>query len=198
MQSPTYACSEMKTRCRLLQEHDSKEIMFGRLAGRTSFVARPSRLSASRQASTLPEPIPSSSTSASSSVAEAPEPELPSELLELVSNEGLFRSFSNAFLHAPDLLPNFLNSYSVSVVLLVLALRAGFTLPVNLWQRRRSDRMQDIVVPKMEAWALQARETLRARCRKQGKSYEEYVEIYKEAVGASASLTLGAHEMLHC
>lgn len=151
--------------------------MFGRVARRIPLHRTPkTQLKRSLSSNTVPN-----------AVSTSPESPLPQELLELVSNEGFLRTFSNAFLHVPEYLPSVCDSYSVSIVLLVLALRAGFTLPVTLWQRRRSDRLQRVVVPKMEEWAKQARERLRHQCRKQGKSYEEYVEIYNEAVSASYS-----------
>lgn len=143
--------------------------MLNRFPARTSRVF-PEPRRCLRYASTSAAPLPE---------ATMPMPALPPEILQLLSDDGLIQTVSNAFLHLPELSHT---TYAGSVVLLVLALRSTFTLPVNLWQRRRTDRMQQLVMPKMNAWALQAREELRKKCRRQGKSYEEYVAIYNQAV----------------
>jgi len=59
---------------------------------------------------------------------------------------GFFTSAAELFLSLPDLLP-FHTSYAVSIVLLTLFLRCSITLPLIIWQRKRTKRVGELVVP---------------------------------------------------
>lgn len=121
---------------------------------------------------------------------------MPPEILDVLSSSGFLRTFSDLFLHMPQsaLCPT--STYASTIILLVLAIRSGVTLPVNLWQRSRSHRLQHEVAPQMESWALKAREELRVKCRRENKSYEEYVDAFKAAVSPPITLCSQKGDML--
>jgi inner membrane protein COX18 len=55
------------------------------------------------------------------------------------------------------------------------------TLPVTLWQRTRTNRMVEQVLPRWEHLKERLPQVIAKRCRKQGLSYKQYeVELHKE------------------
>ncbi|CAD6915672.1 unnamed protein product [Tilletia laevis] len=80
-------------------------------------------------------------------------------------------------------LPGPLASYPIttSLVLLTLTLRSTVTLPVALWQRARSRRMARDVYPIWEQMKKDLPLQVRTKCRRAGKSYEQFrVELQVE------------------
>ncbi|EPQ27485.1 uncharacterized protein PFL1_05023 [Pseudozyma flocculosa PF-1] len=65
-------------------------------------------------------------------------------------------------------------AHAISIFALAFAVRTVFTLPMTLWQRRRTQRMTELVVPEWTAYKASAPTVVRARCRRAGKSYEEF------------------------
>ncbi|UZJ51934.1 hypothetical protein CBS101457_001254 [Exobasidium rhododendri] len=94
--------------------------------------------------------------------------------------------------HLPELLhlPPSAHNYAISIVLLTVLLRSVITLPVTLWQRRRTQRMIELVVPKWDLLKKSLPESVAKRSRRQGKSYEAYEkELGKELKTQLRALT---------
>ncbi|KAE8255784.1 hypothetical protein A4X13_0g2909 [Tilletia indica] len=80
-------------------------------------------------------------------------------------------------------LPSPLSSYpiSCSLILITLTLRSTITLPVALWQRARTRRMARDVYPIWEQMKKELPLQVRDKCRRAGKSYDEFrVELEVE------------------
>jgi hypothetical protein len=108
---------------------------------------------------------------------------LPSEVPESIASSSTLSGLSDLFLKLPELLPGNA-SYTACIVALCLTLRFGVTLPVAIWQRKRTDRLHKVVGPLMHDWAMNERYALRARFRPLGKSYEEYQKEFKRLVSS--------------
>lgn len=80
-------------------------------------------------------------------------------------------------------------SYALFIPLLTLVIRGTFTLPLTLWQRARTRRFADVVMPLLRREQSRISFETRAECRRAGKSFEEYQETYKKRVSLRA---------LHC
>jgi hypothetical protein len=109
---------------------------------------------------------------------------LTAPLPESIASSSTLTGLSDLFLKLPELLPGNA-SYTACIVALCLTLRFGVTLPVAIWQRKRTDRLHKIVGPLMHDWAMNERYALRVRFRPLGKSYEEYQKEFKRLVSAS-------------
>jgi inner membrane protein COX18 len=78
-------------------------------------------------------------------------------------------------------LPPSTHSYALSIVILTIVARSCITLPVTLWQRTRTNRMVEQVLPRWEHLKERLPQVIAKRCRKQGLSYKQYeVELHKE------------------
>lgn len=73
-------------------------------------------------------------------------------------------------------------SYAVFLPLFTFGLRGVFTLPLMLWQRERTRKFADVVVPEIRKAQEKARFDVRAECRRAGKSFEEYQVAFKKRV----------------
>lgn len=96
-----------------------------------------------------------------------------------------------AILHLPEGTPH---AYALAIAITTVLLRSAVTLPITLWQRRRTRRMVQLVAPQ---WA-QLKQTLpisvAKRCRKEGKSYEAYEKELQKEVRQEGLLYAAAAE----
>lgn len=85
----------------------------------------------------------------------------------------------------PELLhlPPSAHSYAISIAIVTVLLRSCITLPAALWQRARTRRMVELVVPEWEKLKEELPRLVAKRCRKERKSYEEYEKTLKKEVG---------------
>ncbi|GAA5978310.1 hypothetical protein JCM11641_004650 [Rhodosporidiobolus odoratus] len=94
-----------------------------------------------------------------------------------------FEPLSAVFLALP---PTLSLSYAAFVPLFTLFYRSATTLPITLWQRRRTKRFAEVVMPlvrrKQAEIALQTRD----ECRRAGKTYEEYQKVFKKKAKEAA------------
>ncbi|GAA5893066.1 hypothetical protein JCM5296_003063 [Sporobolomyces johnsonii] len=81
-------------------------------------------------------------------------------------------------------------SYAAFIPLFTVFYRSITTIPITLWQRRRTRKFAEVVMP--EVRSAQARIALETRdeCRRAGKSYEEYQKIFQK----KARVTLPVHQ----
>jgi len=86
---------------------------------------------------------------------------------------------SAAFLSLP---PSLSLSYAAFIPLFTLFYRSTTTLPIVLWQRRRTRRFADVVMPLLRREQGRLALETRDECRRAGKSYEEYQEVFKKKV----------------
>ena len=75
-------------------------------------------------------------------------------------------------------------SYALLIPLLTLAIRGSLTLPLTLWQRARTRKFADVVMPLLRKEQTRISFETRNECRRAGKSFEEYQEVYKKRVSA--------------
>ncbi|KAN0065617.1 hypothetical protein ACQY0O_000743 [Thecaphora frezii] len=85
------------------------------------------------------------------------------------------------------------SSHALSIVVLAFAVRTVFTLPMTIWQRRRTLRMTELVVPEWTAYKEKAPNVVRARCRKAGKSYEEFQKELQADLKAKINSLMKQH-----
>lgn len=123
--------------------------------------------------STLPlEPVASGSTPEALSV--------PNEIfLSLLHHPSFFEQASNTMLSLPPVLSF---SYAAALPIGTFLVRISSTLPLMLWQRKRTRRFAEKVMPLIRRAQSVAALEVRAECRKEGKSYEEYQAAYKKRV----------------
>lgn len=74
-------------------------------------------------------------------------------------------------------------SYALFIPLLTLVIRGSLTLPLTLWQRARTRRFANVVMPLLRREQTKISFETRDECRRAGKSFEEYQETYKKRVG---------------
>ncbi|GAA5871440.1 hypothetical protein JCM1840_002895 [Sporobolomyces johnsonii] len=94
-------------------------------------------------------------------------------------------------------------SYAAFIPLFTVFYRSITTTPITLWQRRRTRKFAEVVMP--EVRSAQARIALETRdeCRRAGKSYEEYQKAKKAAYAlarkhrCSPRLTLLVPPLVH-
>lgn len=73
------------------------------------------------------------------------------------------------------------HAHALSIFILAFAVRTAVTLPVTLWQRAKTKKLTEHVLPEWEAMKEQIPLAVRVRCRRAGKSYEEFeAEVRKE------------------
>lgn len=92
-----------------------------------------------------------------------------------VSQQRNFAALAKPFLELPSVLP-FEPSHATTIVLLSLGLRCGITLPLSLWQRKRTHRLEHNVKPALDVWAIENKDRCRRECRAQGLGYEAYTK----------------------
>ncbi|GAA6025553.1 hypothetical protein JCM11491_000053 [Sporobolomyces phaffii] len=85
---------------------------------------------------------------------------------------------SAAFLSLP---PAWAVSYAAAIPLLTVVYRTCTTLPVVLWQRRRTHRFATLVLPRLRRDQARLALETRDECRRAGKSYPEYQHAKKLA-----------------
>ncbi|ORY83517.1 hypothetical protein BCR35DRAFT_331167 [Leucosporidium creatinivorum] len=128
-------------------------------------------------------PTPEASSSASPTLT-------PPSLTELTAplhlpSPTFFDSASTILLSLP---PSLGLSYVAFIPLVTLLIRGGSTLPLTLWQRKRTRRYQEKVLPEIrkrqEILALEVRDS----CRRAGKSFEEYKKEYAKRAKKEASI----------
>ncbi|GAA5841317.1 hypothetical protein JCM11251_001623 [Rhodosporidiobolus azoricus] len=154
---------------------------------------------------TLPRPSarafslwPSSSSSSTTAppsalpdAASPPSPPLKPTLSDLFSPTSLpdptfFEPASSLFLSLP---PALHLSYAAFIPLFTLFYRSTTTLPITLWQRRRTRKFTEVVLPLVRKEQGRIALETRDECRRAGKSYEEYQKVFeKKAKTAALSL----------
>jgi len=92
---------------------------------------------------------------------------------------------STVFLSLP---PTFSLSYATLIPLFTLFYRSLTTLPVVLWQRRRTRRFAELVIPKLKKQQGELALKTRDECRRLGKSYEEYQKVFQKRVSSLISI----------
>ncbi|GAA5856153.1 hypothetical protein JCM8547_003006 [Rhodosporidiobolus lusitaniae] len=94
-----------------------------------------------------------------------------------------FEPLSALFLSLP---PAVSLSYATSIPLFTLLYRSTTTLPITLWQRRRTRRFAEVVMPLLKKEQGRIALETRDECRRAGKSYEEYQEVFKKKAKKAA------------
>ncbi|GAA5942772.1 membrane insertase COX18 [Sporobolomyces koalae] len=89
----------------------------------------------------------------------------------------LLEPLSSVFLAVP---PALAVSYAVFIPLVTVLYRSVTTLPVVLWQRRRTRRFLDLVLPRLRPRQQQIALLTRDECRRANRSYPEYLKLYKQ------------------
>lgn len=79
-------------------------------------------------------------------------------------------------------------AHTLSVVVLAFAVRTIVTLPLTLWQRGKTRKLVNLVLPEWNRLKVQIPIDVRARCRRSGKSYEEFLTEVKKEVSARSLL----------
>lgn len=77
-------------------------------------------------------------------------------------------------------------SYVAFIPLMTLLIRGGSTLPLTLWQRARTQRYQEVVLPAVKKEQARVALETRNECRREGKSYEEYQKVFAKRVRSVA------------
>lgn len=78
------------------------------------------------------------------------------------------------------------HAHVLSIVALAFTLRTVVTLPITLWQRGKTRKLADHVLPEWNKMKEEIPLAVRARCRRSGKSYEEFNLEVKKEVSARA------------
>lgn len=116
--------------------------------------------------------LDSVSTTASASILVDQAPLIPFADIPLT----FFQPLSSILLSSP---PSIGLSYAMFLPLFTLGLRGALTLPLMLWQRGRTRKFADVVMPEIRKAQEKARFDVRAECRRAGKSFEQYQEAFK-------------------
>lgn len=116
--------------------------------------------------------------------AAAPATPVKPSLLDLVAPTSLpdptfFEPVSAVFLSLP---PALSLSYAAFIPLFTLFYRSTTTLPVVLWQRKRTRKFTDVVLPLLRREQGRIALETRDECRRAGKSYEEYQKVFQKKV----------------
>ncbi|BGP41634.1 Cytochrome c oxidase assembly protein cox18, mitochondrial [Rhodotorula kratochvilovae] len=90
---------------------------------------------------------------------------------------------SGVFLSLP---PALSLSYAAFIPLFTLFYRSTTTLPIVLWQRKRTRRFADVVMPLLRREQGRLALETRNKCRREGKSYEEYQALFKKKAKKAA------------
>ncbi|KAK4051772.1 hypothetical protein OIO90_004596 [Microbotryomycetes sp. JL221] len=84
-------------------------------------------------------------------------------------------------------------SYALFIPLWTLLIRSTTTLPLTLWQRSRTKRFQDKVMPLIRQAQARISFETRDECRRAGKSYEEYQKEFQKRAKAEAKQIAKRH-----
>jgi inner membrane protein COX18 len=101
----------------------------------------------------------------------------------------LFEPLSTLFLSFPPFLGL---SYALCIPLFSLSLRLATSVPIQLWQRKRTQRFAEIVVPQTKIAQELAASELRDASRRAGKSYEEYQIAFRARVSSIELSAMGS------
>lgn len=147
------------------------------LASAAVFTSKPYPLS--RQNSQWTSSSSSDTSSSSSFLLDTPPTDFvdSSTIFETITHEPtLFEPISTTLLSIP---PSLALSYAVGIPLLTLLIRTTTTLPLTLWQRSRTRKFEEVVMPLIQRAQVISEIEVRAECRKANKTYEEYQAIHK-------------------
>lgn len=152
-------------------------------------LSRPRLVNSTFKVRPLSRPIslwtsPSSTTfepsSSSSFLPETPESDFSgsahTSLEALVHDPTFFEPISEVLLSIP---PSLSMSYAIAIPLLTLLIRGTTTLPLTLWQRSKTRKFEEVVLPLIKRAQLVSEVEVRAECRKADKTYEEYLAAHK-------------------
>lgn len=92
-----------------------------------------------------------------------------------------FEPASTLLLSIPSVLPISL-SFAALIPIITLFIRGTTTLPLTRWQRARTRRYEERVMPEVRQQQEKVRWEVRDQCRRAGKSFEEYQKAYAKAV----------------
>ena len=149
----------------------------------TSRLGGPSQaVLASRSFSLWPTSTTSSSTILPPTPSPSPAPPLllhsGSPLPDLL-NPTFFEPASNVLLALPPLAQL---SYAAFIPAATIFVRLCTTLPVTLWQRQRTRRLVDFVMPLVRDGQRKLSFECRDECRRKGMSFEQYQQVFKKRV----------------
>ena len=94
-------------------------------------------------------------------------------------NRKNFNTLSQLLLDLPSHLP-FQPSYTTTIVSVSLFFRFSITLPLSIWQRNRTYRLQHVVKPQLDIWAIDNKDVCRRNCKQKGYSYEQYTKEWSK------------------
>lgn len=103
----------------------------------------------------------------------------------------LLEPLSTVFLSLP---PSLSLSYATFIPLFTIFYRTLTTLPVVLWQRKRTRRFTELVSPRLKRQQMELALKTRDECRRLGKSYQEYQTIFKKRVSYNYPLSLPPYQ----
>ncbi|GAA5913795.1 hypothetical protein JCM6882_007701 [Rhodosporidiobolus microsporus] len=139
----------------------------------------------------------SSSSSSPAPVADAAlsSPPVKPTLSDLFSPTALpdptfFEPLSAIFLSLP---PTLHLSYAAFIPLFTILYRSTTTLPITLWQRRRTRRFAEEVLPLVRKEQGRIALETRDECRRAGKSFEEYQKVFEKKAKAAAHALARKH-----
>ncbi|KAM0789979.1 hypothetical protein ACM66B_005311 [Microbotryomycetes sp. NB124-2] len=139
----------------------------------------------------------SSGTPVSAPPAEAsPPPVKPPSIAEMTTSLNLppptfFEPASTVLLSLP---PSLHLSYALFIPLWTLLLRSSTTLPLTLWQRARTRRFAEKVLPLIRQAQHRISLQTRDECRRAGKSYEDYQKEFLKRAKAEAKQIARQHK----
>lgn len=129
-------------------------------------------------------------TSTSSTQSTTPLPPNPAPPLLLHSapstilNPTLFEPASNILLAVP---PSLGLSYAAFIPIATIVIRLCTTLPITLWQRQRTRRLVEVVMPLVRDGQRKLSFECRDECRRKGMSFEEYQDVFKKRVSTQST-----------
>lgn len=77
-------------------------------------------------------------------------------------------------------------SYLVSVFAIAVVLRSCLTVPVQLWQRKRIERLNEVVNPEIKSLNDKIALQVLVHAKREGWSHEQYVAEVKKKVSLSS------------
>jgi inner membrane protein COX18 len=96
-----------------------------------------------------------------------------------ILNPTFFEPASNILLALP---PSLGLSYAAFIPVATIVVRLCTTLPITLWQRRRTRRLVDVVMPLVREGQRKLSYECRDECRRKGMSFEQYQDVFKKRV----------------
>ncbi|KAL8292915.1 hypothetical protein RQP46_000609 [Phenoliferia psychrophenolica] len=102
----------------------------------------------------------------------------------------LLEPLSAALLALP---PSLGLSYALFLPLATILLRTTTTLPIMLWQRKRTRKFAEVVMPLIRQAQQTASLEVRDESRRKGKSYEEYLSAFTARTKAEAKRLIREH-----